>query len=66
MAIQLDREGIKAREDGESGGGRLFEGGGGDYLKYFRQSGGIIRGRRLIEGGLLSEEIRYLNNAKCM
>ena len=40
------------------GGGRLFE--GGDYLKYFGQRGAIIRGRRLIEGRLLFEEIRYL------
>ena len=40
--------------------GRLFE--GGDYLKYFHQRGAIIRGRRLIEGLLLLEEIRYINN----
>ena len=40
------------------GGGRLFE--GGDYFKYFGQRGAIIRGRRLIEGRLLFEEIRYL------
>ena len=39
------------------GGGRLSE--GGDYLKYFGQRGAIIRGRRLIEGRLLFEEIRY-------
>ena len=38
-------------------GGRLFE--GGDYFKYFGQRGAIIRGRRLIEGRLLFEEIRY-------
>ena len=37
-------------------GGRLFE--GGDYFKYFRQRGAIIRGRRLIERRLLFEEIR--------
>ena len=37
------------------GGGRLFE--GGDYFKYFGQRGAIIRGRRLIEGRLLFEEI---------
>ena len=41
---------------GGGGGGRLFE--GGDYFKYFRQRGAIIRGRRLIEGQLLFEEIR--------
>ena len=39
------------------GGGALFE--GGDYFKYFGQRGTIIRGRRLIEGRLLFEEIRY-------
>ena len=43
---------------GGGGGGRLFE--GGDYFKYFGQTGVIIRGRRLIEGRLLSEEIRYV------
>ena len=40
------------------GGGGLFE--EGDYFKYFRQRGAIIRGRRLIEGRLLFEEIRYV------
>ena len=35
---------------------RLFE--GGDYFKYFYQRRAIIRGRRLIEGRLLFEEIR--------
>ena len=40
------------------GGGRLFK--GGDYFKYFGQRGAIIRGRRLIEGRLLFEEIRYI------
>ena len=29
---------------------------GGDYFKYFRQRGAIIRGRRLIKGRLLFEE----------
>ena len=33
---------------------RLFK--GGDYFKYFRQRGAIIRGRRLIKGQLLFEE----------
>ena len=37
----------------EGGGGRLFE--GGNYFKYFGQSGAI----NLIEGRLLFEEIRY-------
>ena len=36
---------------------RLFE--GGDYLKYFHLRGAIIRGRRLIEGPLLFERIRF-------
>ena len=40
------------------GGGQLFE--GGDYFKYIGQRGAIIRGRRLIEGRLLFEEIRYI------
>ena len=44
--------------EGGGGGGGLFE--GGDYFKYFRQRGSIIRGRRLIEGRLLFEEIRYV------
>ena len=62
IPLQLDREGIKDREDDESfflgGGGRLFE--GDDYFKYFYQREVIIRGRQLIEGRLLFEEIRYL------
>ena len=43
-------------------GERLFD--GGDCFKYFGQRGAIIRGRRLIEGRLLFEEIRYDNNEK--
>ena len=59
-ALQLDREGITGREDGERGRGegRLFE--GGDYFKYFHQRGAIIRGRRLIEGRLPLEEMQYI------
>ena len=58
IPLQLDREGIKETEDGERGeGGRLFE--GGDYFKYYHQGGAIIRGRRLMEGRLLFEEVRY-------
>ena len=34
-----------------AGEGRLFE--GGDYFKYFRQRGVLIRGRQLIKGRLL-------------
>ena len=40
--------------------GRLFK--GGDYFKYFHHRGAIIRGRLLIEGRLLLEEIRYIKN----
>ena len=60
IPLQLDMGGIKEREDGQrrgGGGGRLFE--RGDYFKYFHQRGAIIGGRRLIEGRLLFEEIRY-------
>ena len=39
---------------GGGGDGRLFE--GGDYFKYFRQRGAIIRGKRLIEGGYYSRK----------
>ena len=42
-------------------GGGLLE--GSDYFKYFRQRGAIIRGRQLIEGRLLFEEIRYFFSA---
>ena len=37
--------------------GGLFE--EGDYFKYFHQRVGIFRGRRLIKGRLLFEEILY-------
>ena len=43
-----------------SGGGRFLE--GCDYLKYCHERGAIIRARRLIEGRLLFEEIRHVNN----
>ena len=33
IPLQLDRDGIKEKENGERVGGRLFE--GGDYSKYF-------------------------------
>ena len=51
--LQLDTEGIKEREDGERGGGwgLLFE--GGDYFKYFRLRGVIIRGTAIIRGNKL-------------
>ena len=46
--LQLDREGIKGREDGErGGGGRFFE--GGDYFKHFGLRGRVIEGRLLFE-----------------
>ena len=37
---------------------RLFK--GGNQFKYFSQREAIIRGRRLIEGQLLFQEIQYL------
>ena len=64
ILLELDREGIKEREDGERGRGRLFE--GGDYFKYSHQmgegGGGGNYSREVIniEGRLLFEEIRYL------
>ena len=51
IQLQLDREGIKEREDGErggGGGGRLFK--GGDYFEYFHQRGAITRGTAIIRG----------------
>ena len=39
-------------------GERLFE--GGDDFKYFLQRGSIFLGKRLFEGRLLFEEMRYL------
>jgi len=59
IALQLDSEGIKGREDGERGSGvGLFE--RGNEFKYFRQRGAINRGRRFIKGPMLFEEIWYL------
>ena len=46
IALQLDMEGMKGREDGKRG-----------------KEGTIIRGRRLIEGRLLFQEIRYMRLA---
>ena len=52
VALQIDRDGKKGREDGERGGeGRLFE--GGDYFKHFRKRG------RLFEGGDQSRDSHY-------
>ena len=51
IPLQLDAEGIKGREDGERGGG------GAIILSI------CIKGRRLFEGRLLFEEIRYLTCA---
>ena len=63
IPLQLDREGIKERENDETGGG----GWGDDYSREtiisnisIKEGGAIIRGRWLIEGRLLFEEIRYL------
>ena len=49
IPLQLDREGIKEREDGERGG---------DYSKEAIISNISIKGGRLFEGRLLFEEIR--------
>ena len=51
IQLQLDREGIKEREDGERGGG-------GDYLREAIILNISIKGGRLFEGRLLLEEIR--------
>ena len=52
--LQLDREGIKAREDGErGGGGRLLE--GGDYFKHFGLRRRLFEGRLLFEDSFVSE-----------
>ena len=52
--LQLDREGIKAREDGERcGGGRLLE--GGDYFKHFGLRRRLFEGRLLFEHCFVSE-----------
>ena len=53
IQLQLDREGIKEREDGERGGG-----GGGDYSREATILNISIKGGRLFEGRLLLEEIR--------
>ena len=60
ISFQLDRERIKERvkeREGGWGGWRLLK--GGDYFKYFHQSGAIFWERRLFEGRLWFEEIRY-------
>ena len=51
IQLQLDREGIKEREDGEGGGGS-------DYLREAIILNISIKGGRLFEGQLLLEEIR--------
>ena len=69
FAIQLDREAIKGREDGERGGKRFFE--GDDYLKYFRQKGvgdysreAINRGRAIIRGNTVFKQSKMHVNVK--
>ena len=52
--LQLDREGIKEREDGERvGGGRILE--GGDYFKHFGLRRRLFEGRLLFEHCFVSE-----------
>ena len=72
IPLQLDRKVIKEREGCRGGGGWregcrggwLFE--GGDYFKYFHQSGAIIRGGWLIERQLLFQEIQSINQSKTL
>ena len=53
-SLQLDREGIKAREDGERGrGGRFLE--GGVYFKHFGLRRRLFEGRLLFEDCFVSE-----------
>ena len=47
-----------------AGGGEAIIRGARRYFKRFRKREAIIRGRRLIEGWLLFEEIRYLDVTK--
>ena len=53
IPLQLDRQGIKERENDETGGGglggRLFE--GDDYFKYFYQRRGSDYSREVINRG---------------
>ena len=60
IPLQLEREGIKEREDGERGGwgGGIVR--GSHLLKYFHQRGAIIQGKWLIEGWLLFNDIQYI------
>ena len=54
IPLSLDREGVKEREDGESGrvgGGAIIR--GGDYFKIFPSKGAIIRGTAIIRGNTL-------------
>ena len=54
VPLQLDREGIKEREDGERvGGGRILE--GGDYFKHFGLRRRLFEGRLLFEDCFVSE-----------
>ena len=58
--LQLDREGIKEREDGErGGGGRLLE--GGDYFKHFGLRWRLFEGRLLFEDCFASESWLRIN-----
>ena len=53
IALQLDREGIKGREDGERGRGW-------GYSKEAMNLNISVKGGRLIEGGDLSRDACYL------
>ena len=52
IPLQLDKEGIKEREDSERGGG--------DYFKY--QRGAIIRGKAIIQGNTVVSSLIYISS----
>ena len=61
IALQLYREGIKGREDGE----KVNYSRAAIILSISIEGGEIIRGRRLIQGQLLFKDIRYLPFFPC-
>ena len=52
-----------ARRGGGGGGGLLFE--GGDYFKYFRQSGAINRGTAIIRGNTVLKLNKLCHKCTC-
>ena len=62
IPVQLDKEEVKEREDGERGG---WVGGGwgvGDYFKYFHQREAIIRGKAIIQGNTVVSSLIYISS----